>query len=86
MDLVAYAVSVDDAMWVLAKTVADFTSTFNDFTAFKTRFSEEADHFLGVSGLVILNINGDRAVERFDYWGLVNEGGNYLFKIIGKSN
>jgi branched-chain amino acid transport system substrate-binding protein len=86
LDPDAYALSVYDAMWVLANTVADFPSTLKDFNALKMRFSEEANRFFGVSGPVMLNINGDRAIGSFDYWGIVNEGGNYRWKIVGKSN
>jgi branched-chain amino acid transport system substrate-binding protein len=86
LDPDAYALSVYDAMWVLANTAADFPITLTDFSALKYRFSEEANRFFGISGPVMLNINGDRAIGSFDYWGIVNEAGNYRWKIVGKSN
>lgn len=82
----AYAISVYDAVWVLATTVADFPETTTDFNALKTRFAEQANRFYGLSGPVLLDANGDRASGAFDYWGIVNEGGTFSWKVVGKSN
>lgn len=82
----AYAISVYDAIWVLATTVADYPVTASDFSSLKARFLEEANRYFGVSGTVMLDLNGDRSSGSFDYWGIVNEGGTYSWKIVGKSN
>jgi branched-chain amino acid transport system substrate-binding protein len=82
----AYAISVYDAVWVLATTVADFPETTSDFDLLKSRFSDQANRFNGLSGPVVLNDNGDRASGTFDYWGIVNSDGNFTWKIVGKSN
>lgn len=82
----AYAISVYDAVWVLATTIADFPETTTDFEALKTRFAEQANRFNGLSGPVLLNASGDRASGAFDYWGIVNEGGTFSWKVVGKSN
>ncbi|MFM7671813.1 MAG: ABC transporter substrate-binding protein [Bacteroidota bacterium] len=86
LDPDAYAISVYDAVWVLATTVADFPITASDFSALKARFSEQANRYFGASGPVMLDVNGDRASGASDYWGIVNEGGNYSWKVVGKSN
>jgi ABC-type branched-subunit amino acid transport system substrate-binding protein len=82
----AYAISVYDAVWVLATTVADFPVTATDFSSMKARFSEQANRYFGISGPVMLDVNGDRSSGAFDYWGIVNEGGTYSWKVVGKSN
>ena len=82
----AYAISVYDAIWVLATTVADFPVAATDFSSMKARFSEQANRYFGISGPVMLDVNGDRSSGAFDYWGIVNEGGTYSWKVVGKSN
>jgi branched-chain amino acid transport system substrate-binding protein len=82
----AYALSVYDAVWVIARTVANYPGVMDDFTKLKSDFAEEANQFFGITGPVLLNTNGDRAVGSFDYWGIVNQGGNYSWQIVGGSN
>ena len=82
----AYASSVYDAVWVLAITIADFPTSTTDFEILKDRFQEQANRFYGFSGPVLLNDNGDRASGAFDYWGIVEEGGNFTWQVVGKSN
>ena len=82
----AYAISVYDAVWVLAITIADFPTSTTDFEILKDRFQEQANRFYGFSGPVLLNDNGDRASGAFDYWGIVEEGGNFTWQVVGKSN
>ncbi len=81
----AYALSVYDAMWVIAKTVSSYTSAQTDFSVLKSAFTNEADQYYGITGPVVLNSNGDREVGSFDYWGIVNNGGVYQWKLVGKS-
>ena len=81
----AYALSVYDAMWVIAKTVSSYTSAQTDFSVLKSAFTNEADQYYGITGPVVLNSNGDREVGSFDYWGIVNNGGVYQCKLVGKS-
>ena len=85
MDPDAYALSVYDAMWVIAKTVSSYEAVDNDFSKLKTAFTNEADQFYGITGPVVLNNNGDREIGSFDYWGVVEIGGVYQWKLIGKS-
>jgi branched-chain amino acid transport system substrate-binding protein len=82
----AYALSVYDAMWVIARTISSYPDVLNDFTKLKSDFVQEANQYFGVTGPVLLNTNGDRSVGSFDYWGIVNTGGNFSWQVVGKSN
>jgi branched-chain amino acid transport system substrate-binding protein len=82
----AYALSVYDAMWVLARTLSSYPNAMEDFSSLKSEFSQEANQYFGITGPILLNANGDRNVGAFDYWGIVNQGGNYIWKVVGKSN
>lgn len=81
----AYALSVYDAVWVVALTIANFPEVLNDFSKFKTEFSNQSEQYFGITGPTLLNANGDRAIGSFDYWGIVNENGNFQWKVVGKS-
>ena len=81
----AYALSVYDAMWVIGRTISSYPGVMDNFTQLKTDFSHEANQYFGITGAVLLNANGDRNVGSFDYWGIVNQGGNYSWKVTGKS-
>ncbi len=81
----AYALSVYDAMWVIAKTLSSYSNVTTDFTKLKTDFTNEANQHYGITGPVVLNANGDRDTGSFDYFGVVLEGGVYTWKLIGKS-
>lgn len=81
----AYALSVYDAMWVIALTESSFPKLPTEFSTLKSVFQSEADHYYGITGPVILNTAGDRSVGSFDYWGIVNQGGTYQWKLAGRS-
>jgi branched-chain amino acid transport system substrate-binding protein len=81
----AYALSVYDAVWVIALTIANYPDVLNDFAKFKTEFSNQSEQYFGITGPTLLNNNGDRAIGSFDYWGIVNENGSYQWKVVGKS-
>jgi branched-chain amino acid transport system substrate-binding protein len=82
----AYALSVYDAMWVLARTISSYPEVLSDFTQLKSDFSQEANRHFGITGPALLNPNGDRNLGSFDYWGIVNQNGNYVWQIVGNSN
>lgn len=86
IDADAYALSVYDAMWVIARTIANYPDALSDFSKMKTNFQNESDKYFGISGPTLLNANGDRAIGSFDYWGIVKEEGTYKWKVVGKSN
>ena len=81
----AYALSVYDIMWVLAKTIANHPNSMDDFSKLKTAFVSEANQHYGITGPVVLNANGDRSTGSFDYYGIVLEAGTYRWKLVGKS-
>jgi branched-chain amino acid transport system substrate-binding protein len=82
----AYALSVYDAMWVIAETVADAPQLLGDFALLKTSFAQEANHYFGVTGPIQLDANGDRSSGSFDYWGIVAQGGTFRWQVVGQSN
>lgn len=81
----AYALSIYDAMWVIAKTYYANPALVNDATGLKTSFNTTANQHTGVTGTIQLNANGDRQAGSFDYWGIVNMNGTYIWKVVGKS-
>ena len=81
----AYALSVYDATWVIAKSEAAFPNSSVDFSTLKSVFLAEADRFYGITGPIVLNAAGDRSVGSFDYWGIVTENGLFKWKLMGKS-
>ena len=85
LDADAYALSAYDAMWVIARAETAFSDNRIDFTALKAVFLAEADRYYGITGPVVLNAAGDRAVGSFDYWGIVFDNGVYKWKLVGKS-
>ncbi len=85
LDADAYTLSVYDAMWVIAKSETAFSQNNIDYTTLKDVFLEEADRHYGITGPVTLNAAGDRSIGSFDFWGVVSQGANYTWKLVGKS-
>lgn len=81
----AFALAAYDAMWVIANTVVASSNVSTDFAKMKSIFNVQANSFYGVTGATLLNEFGDRSIGSFDYWGIVNEGGAYKWKYVGKS-
>ncbi|HEU5052910.1 MAG TPA: ABC transporter substrate-binding protein [Hanamia sp.] len=81
----AYSLAVYDALWVVARTVCAFPEPTNDFTKIKDVFQKEANQYYGITGPMYMNAAGDRSKGNFDYWGIVNEGGTYKWKWVGRS-
>jgi branched-chain amino acid transport system substrate-binding protein len=81
----AYALAAYDAMWVIARTLVSFPRGVTNFSAFRTVFSQEASQYFGITGAMLLNAAGDRSTGSFDYWGIVQEGTNLTWKLVGKS-
>ena len=81
----AYALASYDAVWVIAKTFLSAPASKSDFTLAKDLFQKEADHYFGITGPMLLNDAGDRSTGSFDYFGVVQEGGTYSWKLVGKS-
>jgi len=83
LDADAYALAVYDAVWVLAKTIT--TKQSSDFSTFKTDFTNTANNYDGLTGMLSLNANGDRSTGTFDYYGIVFENNQFIWKFSGKS-
>jgi len=81
----AFALATYDAMWVIAKTIASFPSHPPNYTTLKDVFYSEASRHYGITGPIQLNAAGDRSSGTYDYWGIVEEGGSYKWKLVGKS-
>lgn len=81
----AYALSVYDAMWVIARTLQANPALINEPANLRTQFSAMANQYTGLTGSIQLNANGDRQVGSFDYWGIVNQNGTFMWKIVGRS-
>lgn len=81
----AYALAIYDALWVIARTVTAFPEPTNDFTKIKEVFHKEANQYFGITGPTYLNAAGDRGLSNFDYWGIINEGGTYSWKWVGRN-
>ena len=81
----AYALSVYDAVWVIAKTLSSYPTSINDFSKLKTDFATEANQYYGITGPVVLNANGDREIGTFDYWGITQNAGLFQWSLVGKS-
>lgn len=81
----AYALAAYDALWVIARTVSAFPEPPTSFAKVKEAFAQEANQHFGITGATYLNAAGDRAIGSFDYWGVVEEGDVYTWKLVGKS-
>ena len=81
----AYALAAYDAVWVLARALISYPRGVLDMPAFRNVFAQEANQYFGVTGAMLLNAAGDRSTGSFDYWGIVQEGGVYKWKLVGKS-
>lgn len=85
LDVDAYGLAVYDAMWVIAKSITENPNTINNFSAFKSTFTNTSNQFNGLTGNLSLNANGDRNSGTFDYYGIVWENNAFVWKLVGKS-
>jgi len=81
----AFALAAYDAMWTIALTLEANNGTTDNFTQLKTLFVEQSNKHKGIVGAGLLDAAGDRATGSFDYFGVVKEGSNYVWKLVGKS-
>ncbi len=75
----SYALTSYDALWLLVRTLRSAGSD-QDFARLKTIFTDEAQHFFGVSGNTILNEAGDRAFGNYDFWGVRSAPGGFAWQ------
>lgn len=84
VDADAYALSVYDIMWVIGLTLANYPDVLDDYSELKSNFATQAEQYYGLTGPTILNVNGDRAIGSFEYWGIINSGGVYKWSVVGR--
>ncbi|PJJ83133.1 ABC transporter substrate-binding protein [Mucilaginibacter auburnensis] len=81
----AFALAAYDAAWSIAHTLEATNGSTIDFKQTKFKFTEQSNAYMGITGSTTLDENGDRAAGSFDYFGIVKEGSNYVWKLVGKS-
>ena len=81
----AFALAAYDAAWTIAYTLEATSGSIIDFANMKNKFITQANARTGITGPTIIDANGDRAAGTFDYFGIVKEGTNYVWKLVGKS-
>jgi branched-chain amino acid transport system substrate-binding protein len=78
----AFALSVYDIAWTLARAYLN-TEDPNDIEAFKNEFILAAKQFNGITGSTELNDAGDRKFANFEFWGVREENGVFIWKKVG---
>ncbi len=81
----AFALAAYDAAWSIAHALEANNGSTIDFQRTKSKFIEQSNAYMGITGSTTLDVNGDRAAGSFDYFGIVKEGSNYVWKLVGKS-
>ncbi|MGC9149246.1 MAG: ABC transporter substrate-binding protein [Sulfolobales archaeon] len=76
-----YTYFVYDAIWTVALTI-DAIGKY-DGEAIKNTLPLILQHYMGASGYIELDENGDRKVGDYDLWAIVKEGDRYMWKVIG---
>lgn len=74
-----------DIMSVFGKMVRDYNTVPSNAEAKQSAFQASANSFLGATGLITLDANGDRSNGVFDFWGLQNNNGTYEWVFVGQS-
>jgi branched-chain amino acid transport system substrate-binding protein len=74
-----------DVMSVFGKMVRDFNTVLSSADAKKAAFQASANSFMGATGLINLDANGDRSNGVFDFWGLQNNNGVYEWVFVAQS-
>jgi len=78
----AFALSVYDIAWVLAKAYLN-TEDPKDIETIKYEFMKAANELDGITGSTELNDAGDRKFANFDFWGVRKEDGVFTWKKVG---
>ena len=74
-----------DIFHVMAKMILLNNGIPQGSVALQQKFLNTSTLFNGVTGTIMLNVNGDRSSGTFDYWGVENTNGAYQWYFIGKS-
>ncbi|MEM0043729.1 MAG: hypothetical protein QXR90_02995, partial [Sulfolobales archaeon] len=81
MEPMGYTYFVYDALWTVALAI-DACGKY-DGEAIKNTLPLILSHYIGASGFIVLDSNGDRALGDYDLWAVVFENGTYTWKVIG---
>ncbi len=78
----AFALSVYDIAWTLARAYLN-TEDPKDLGTFKNEFILAAKELDAITGSTELNGAGDRKFANFDFWGVREENGVFIWKKVG---
>jgi branched-chain amino acid transport system substrate-binding protein len=81
----AFALSAYDALRVVGKVVEKNKGIPSSGATFFDSFQTISNTYVGATGAIMLNENGDRANGSFNYWGLTNTNGVYSWTLVGQS-
>lgn len=81
----AFTASAFDALKIIAKLVEQQNGIPNTGALLQQAFLNSANGYIGATGLVQLNENGDRVNGFFDFWGIEYINGAYQWVIVGQS-
>jgi branched-chain amino acid transport system substrate-binding protein len=76
-----YTYFVYDALWTVALAI-DLVGKY-DGEAIKNALPLVLQHYIGASGYIQLDENGDRALGDYDIWAVVYKDGKYSWAVIG---
>jgi len=78
---IAYAYFMYDAVWTVALTI-DLIGKY-DGEAIKNALPLVLQHYIGATGYIQLDENGDRVLADYDIWAVVYKDGKYTWEIVG---
>jgi len=81
MEPMGYTYFVYDALWTIALAI-DAAGAY-DTEKIMQVLPYVLAHYIGASGFIQLDENGDRAIADYDIWAIVPEAGKYTWKVIG---
>jgi branched-chain amino acid transport system substrate-binding protein len=81
----AYALTAYDAAWVGMKSYLA-VGTSPSISALKKEFVRQAEIYDGVTGNTALDVNGDRAVGNYDFWGMKQQSGTFSWVVMARYN
>lgn len=81
MEPMGYTYFVYDAFWTIALAI-DAAGAY-DTTKIMQVLPLVLAHYIGASGYIQLDENGDRAIADYDIWAIAFENGTYVWKVVG---
>ena len=73
-----YSLVAYDAVWIATK--ACIATRGNSIDALMEVVRQEAKQYTGITGWMFLNEEGDRKFGNYDFWNVMEENGNFLWK------